>query len=304
MESLAPILQRELLFPYLDGQGFVEHIHAGGGWAAVDAAWLDPPRSTEQVMHPERYPDDLPVALELPDVAALLGPGWTAGYVTTMGELRIGVFVADDEPFTMADLVLGAKLPSAAAADGWGGDRIVTADGPDGAWTVAWQTAWDTSEDAAEFATAAREAMADLPGAHVVLGVCDSPSAAQTRAPTSSGCFSSSQTARRRWPISRRRWASVAREPVRARRREAELRGDRRLPVVEGQERRRSGHAKGRSEVDGVQGPDPVLATDVRSDPEAFGVHGHDEDAVPVEVQSTLKLASRWPAFVSAAQGD
>ena len=44
---------------------------------------------------------------------------------------------------------------------------------PDGTWAVVWQTAWDSDADADEFASAADAAMADLPGAHVVLRGAD-----------------------------------------------------------------------------------------------------------------------------------
>jgi hypothetical protein len=65
---------------------------------------------------------------------------------------------------------LPGQLQRQEAAAGWGGDRLVSLDGPDGSWAVAWQTAWDTSADAKEFRKAARDAMKDLPGAHVVSG--------------------------------------------------------------------------------------------------------------------------------------
>ena len=51
-------------------------------------------------------------------------------------------------------------------AAGWGGDRLVSLDGPDGAWAVVWQTDWDTKADAEDFRKAARDGMEDLPGAH------------------------------------------------------------------------------------------------------------------------------------------
>ncbi len=62
----------------------------------------------------------------------------------------------------------GIRLPHADAADGWAGDRVVSVDGPGDTWVVVWQTVWDSPEDAAEFATAAREAMADLTSVGVV----------------------------------------------------------------------------------------------------------------------------------------
>ena len=56
-------------FPYLDGYAFVNAIRGRGDWDAVDAVWAAQPVSTEQILHPELYPDELPVAIELPDVA-------------------------------------------------------------------------------------------------------------------------------------------------------------------------------------------------------------------------------------------
>jgi hypothetical protein len=160
MEDFPPALSRELLFPYLDGMDFVQRIWGRGGWAAVDDAWADPPRSSEQIMHPERYPADVPVAVALPDVARRLGQGWHGGARSTMGELRLSILVAGKDHLDVPLVPLGGiELPNAAAAEGWAGDRIATVDGPDGAWGVVWQTAWDSPEDAAEFAAAARRAM-------------------------------------------------------------------------------------------------------------------------------------------------
>ena len=62
-----------------------------------------------------------------------------------------------------------APLPRADAAEGWGGDRLVSLDGPDGAWAVVWQTDWDSDRDAREFRDAAVAAMRDLAGASDVI---------------------------------------------------------------------------------------------------------------------------------------
>ncbi len=170
MEDFPQTLSRELIFPYLDGLDFAQRMWGRGGWTSVDAVWQDPPRSTEQVMHPERYPDDVPVAVELPDVAGLLGEGWTTAHETTMGELRLSLLVAGNEPWEVNEASLtGITLPNAGAAEGWGGDRLVTLDGPEGSWTLVWQTVWDTPEDAAEFAAAATEAMPGWVAASAVL---------------------------------------------------------------------------------------------------------------------------------------
>lgn len=170
LESVPPVLRRQLEFPYIDGLAFVTALRSGGGYEAVDAAFGDRPISTEQIMHPEKYLErEDPIVVELPDVAAALGEGWTASYEQTLGELLIGVLVADGEsaPGPAVPGLLPA-LPNAEAAAGWGGDRLVSLDGPDGAWAVVWQTAWDAELDAEEFSTAAAAAMEDLPFPHEI----------------------------------------------------------------------------------------------------------------------------------------
>ena len=169
MEGLPQVMQRELLFPYLDGLAFLMRAWGPGGWDAVNAIWDAPPVSTEQIMHPEKYPDEQPVAVELPDVAALLGDGWTKSGETVLGELTTSALLADGAEWDPMGFSLdGVKMPNWEAAAGWGGDRLVTVDGPDGAWALVWQTAWDTPADATEFSAAATAALADLSSASMV----------------------------------------------------------------------------------------------------------------------------------------
>jgi hypothetical protein len=163
---LPDILQRQLEFPYLDGFAFVNAVRGGGDWKAVDSVWEAQPVSTEQILHPELYPDELPVDIELPDIAAMMGEGWTTSYEQTLGEMQTHVWVADGNKARSLFPALPAQLPNAEAAAGWGGDRLASLDGPDGAWAVVWQTDWDSKRDRNEFRKAARAAMKDLPGAH------------------------------------------------------------------------------------------------------------------------------------------
>jgi hypothetical protein len=48
-------LLRDLAFPFDEGFEFVADLVAGGGIAAVDRAYLDPPVSSEHILHPDRY---------------------------------------------------------------------------------------------------------------------------------------------------------------------------------------------------------------------------------------------------------
>lgn len=165
LRNLPAILRRQLEFSYIEGFAFVNALRGRGDWAAVNEAWAAQPASTEQVMHPELYPDELPVDIELPDVAAALGSEWSTAYSQTLGEMQLGAWVADGSKGTTLFSLLPKQLARADAAAGWGGDRLVSLDGPSGSWAVVWQTDWDTVQDAAEFRRAARQVVKDLPGA-------------------------------------------------------------------------------------------------------------------------------------------
>ncbi len=168
LSSMPQLLQREYTFPFLEGRNFVDQVK-GGDWANVDDAWSQPPESTEQVMHPNKYRSDRPTSIDLDGVAGQLGGGWSERWQQTMGELRIGVWLADGQPGSQQGPKAPVKLPKANAAAGWGGDRLVSLDGPDGSWAIVWQTKWDTSEDVGQFIKAANAAVADLSGAHAVV---------------------------------------------------------------------------------------------------------------------------------------
>jgi hypothetical protein len=143
--------------PYLDGLTFVAALRQAGGWDAVNAAFERLPASSEQILHPERYPDDRPARVELPDVAAALGDGWTDRYTQTLGELGARILLAEG----------GSESDVASAADGWGGDRLVMVEGPDDTWAIVWQTAWDSGDDAQQFVDAA--GLDGTAGTHAVL---------------------------------------------------------------------------------------------------------------------------------------
>jgi hypothetical protein len=163
------ILQEELKFPYVEGLFFIVDLWQRGGFAAVDAAYQNPPISTEQIMHPDKYESgDAPIELGLPDLQPIFGPGWQQTYANVMGELELRILI---EQFTDSSM-------SARAADGWGGDAFAVLEGPED--RVAWimDSAWDTDKDAREFSDAfalslerrfgsSRVALLDEPGKHV-----------------------------------------------------------------------------------------------------------------------------------------
>ena len=149
-DAAPPALQRLLLFPYVEGSDFVREALARDGWRAVDGLYRDPPSSTEQILHPERYFDsrDEPRAVDLPPDAAsseALSEG-------SWGEFGTRLVLAA----TLADTALAA-----AAANGWDGDRYSLWRGADGSTRYAWVTLWDSSAAAAGFAEAYAQAALD-----------------------------------------------------------------------------------------------------------------------------------------------
>lgn len=165
MEALnnAPAYLRETsIFPYdfVGGLGFVQALIASGGYDAVDAAFADPPASTEQVLHPEKYLQrEDPVEVRIPeDIAKRVGNGWSEEVRDTLGELILRIWLTEN----------GVRRPAAErAVAGWGGDRLVMFRSPNGSLSVGMKTTWDTAADAAEFAEAATTAARNLDGSVV-----------------------------------------------------------------------------------------------------------------------------------------
>ncbi len=144
LDSAPAVIQESLFFPYEAGLAFVNALYSEGGWDAVDAAYADLPRSTEQILHRERYPDDVPVEVTLPPLTDTLGSGWRLVDQDVLGEFGL-------------QLYLGVQLSQAdteAAAEGWGGDRYaVYWRGDESGFVLALRLVWDTPQDAAEFFT-------------------------------------------------------------------------------------------------------------------------------------------------------
>jgi hypothetical protein len=141
-------MQEDFLFAYQQGYAFVQSLYEQGGFAAVDKAYTSvQPASTEQIMHPKRYPADIPVKVDLPDLSAALGSGWEESDRNIMGEWYTWLILArgDDAESRLVD----AK--ASAAAEGWGGDTYVVLENTSsGEAALLVRYTWDGSSDSAE----------------------------------------------------------------------------------------------------------------------------------------------------------
>src|SRR5262249_19577542 len=110
------------------------------GWAAIDEAYRNPPLSTEQILHPEKYASkpDLPTVIDLGQLKP--GEGWKEVGRNVLGEMQL--------------LVMLRKFGGKAVAAGWDGDRYAVFEGPRKRLGLAWLSTWDSEDDAREFAQA------------------------------------------------------------------------------------------------------------------------------------------------------
>ncbi len=138
-------------FPFGTGPRFVDALMSNGGAARVNGAFQAPPRTTEQIVHPEKF-----LAGEGPQALADPAADGAAVRSGSLGQLMITLMLAQ---------VLESG-DAESAADAWGADRYV-------AWQNGGQTcvrlaiSMDTPEKTAEMGQALADWAQNTPGATV-----------------------------------------------------------------------------------------------------------------------------------------
>lgn len=137
------VIQRLIAFPYSEGPPFVMSLFLKtNDYELVNEAYSYVPRSTEQIIHPEKYKSrEAPIEVEEPDLLGSLGNGWSEIHRNTFGEMFLRSYLESEI----------APEEAAVAAAGWGGDIFTLYEGPDGALALSAMTTWDTERDAVEF---------------------------------------------------------------------------------------------------------------------------------------------------------
>jgi hypothetical protein len=144
IDAVSPSLGVLTFFPYLEGSYFVYNlwVDAGFRWDRVDAAYDDPPISSEQVMHPEKYfARDVPQVVTLPDLGPVLTDGWREVDRDVLGEIGLLAWLFDHLDYEAA----------AAGAAGWDGDAYTLWLDGQGAHVLVVRTVWDAPGEAAQF---------------------------------------------------------------------------------------------------------------------------------------------------------
>ena len=153
-DNAPDFLKEDFIFPYIYGQAFVEYLYNLGGWEAVNDAYNNLPLSTEQILHPERYPADRPVEVVMPDFLPTLGESWRELDSGVMGEWYTYLILAHGrEPVARLD-----DIEAQIASEGWGGDYYaVITNEQDGAVILVMHTNWESENDARQFFDAFRK---------------------------------------------------------------------------------------------------------------------------------------------------
>ncbi|MHC1565743.1 MAG: hypothetical protein ACXQS6_05440 [Candidatus Syntropharchaeales archaeon] len=143
-------------FSHTRGKFFVTQLYnEGGGWELVNEAYRNPPRTTEMIMHPDKYTKgEEGVNMSAPD---LLLDGWNMTINDTMGELFIRTMLADHIKSSNAST----------SASGWGGDRLVLYQNETD-YLFCFNISWDSPMDADEFLEGYRELMRSVNGTKIV----------------------------------------------------------------------------------------------------------------------------------------
>ncbi len=154
LQQAPPVLRESLMFPYAAGLEFVAAVRSDKPWSRIDAVFRDPPVSTEQVMHPDKYlSGEKPWRITATPLASL--PLYKEQRRDVLGELMWKVWFARAQ----------SERDAEQAAAGWGGDLLVS-------WTqpgetlplVAVLSGWDTEKDADEAEQAAQKLILSLTG--------------------------------------------------------------------------------------------------------------------------------------------
>jgi len=164
--------------PYSDGPAFVKEIKEEGGWDAVNAVYENPPESTEQVIHPDKYGEDAP---DLPEIDHTPSNDW---HVLEMGEGSINYAVFGEAglstmlfypfyhsgrtetpvlaPQDFFNITESGEISSFDPisyeneyTDGWAGDKLVPyvkgEPAEDSETGYVWKMNWDSEDDAEQF---------------------------------------------------------------------------------------------------------------------------------------------------------
>jgi hypothetical protein len=134
--ALPAMLREKLVFPYREGGRFVQWAYAARGWDGVNTLFSDPPFSTAQILHPEKYYVSRKQPVRILPFGLFEKMIGTPIVDHTVGEALVAVLLEASR----------SRKEATRIAAGWEGDHLSAY--PDGdSFVTAWISAW--SDDSA-----------------------------------------------------------------------------------------------------------------------------------------------------------
>ncbi len=145
---LPPLLRQKIVFPYREGCQFVLWAYAAKRWEGVNRLYADPPVSTSQILHPERYYRQRENPVQIFPWGLRSRMKERALLEQTLGEFSIRVLLSSVRPVKEV----------APLASGWQGDHLsMYREGDD--VVTAWITSWKNDVNARSFFRAYKEVL-------------------------------------------------------------------------------------------------------------------------------------------------
>jgi len=149
VESPPDYITQSVNFPYTYGLQFTQALLKQGKWEAVNQAYQNPPETSEQIMHPEKYlaNESLLSIIDIP-LESILDSSWEKIEQDVLGEWTTFLILAygiDEESRLDEETAFEA-------AKGWGTDRYQVFYSPESNRSILsahWK--WDSISDADEF---------------------------------------------------------------------------------------------------------------------------------------------------------
>jgi hypothetical protein len=144
LKGVSPALGIFTYFPYTAGEYFAVYLLMEGNltWDKLNAAYKNPPISTEQVLHPEKYlAGEKPILVIMPDLASALGGNWKEIDHNVLGEAGFLVWLCD-------------KAEEQAAFDGatgWDGDSYSLLSDEADHHLLAESSIWESEVESRQF---------------------------------------------------------------------------------------------------------------------------------------------------------
>jgi hypothetical protein len=129
------VLKYQLLMPYVEGLRFVNAVFKKKKWKGVNEILRDPPESTEQILHPDKYfKREKPVKVTI----SYKPEGYELFHSGVIGEYYLKVLLKPQNSLFLADY-----------ANGWGGDTFHIYKKPkneqdsSNSYFLVWESVWD-----------------------------------------------------------------------------------------------------------------------------------------------------------------